>query len=738
MKRPTCVRTAVLTALYIGTAMNAQGQTAPADSSDESRGSDVLEEIVVTAQKRAENLQDTPLSVTAVSGEDMLARQVLTMQSLAQSVPNFDFGLYSGNAHIAIRGMGFDSINPGAEARVAYHTDGVYVSRPAVVLGTFFDINRVEVLRGPQGTLYGRNSTGGSVNVITNDPTDSLEGYYRQTIGNYSQFIEEGAIGGPIGETVSGRLAFQVNNRDGYGENRVTGNDIDNVKSWSARGKLKLQMSDDFDILLSGDYHEEDDQNYGFHYMGPGNPNVVPPGVTLGVPIAESSRDIAQTFDPINDRTIWGAGLVATWNIGDALTIRSITGYRDSKYRAFSDATGMGGTLLPFNQIEESQSFSEEVQLAKETDKYNWIVGLYYFDEDIKSFSEAPVNAALFGGDSDFLFQGYWAGGKLSTKAYAAFGQLTYNFTDAWSATLGLRYGDEEKTINDGIQFDLAREYSPSNDLALLATQKDSISNDSFTPKIGLEYRVSPEVMTYVSVSDGYKSGSFDNGAVAPPYEPEEVLAYEVGLKGEWFDRRLQANMAAFYYDASDLQVSVIVNTAVLTKNAAKAEAKGFEFELNAIPAPGWKIDFALGYLDSTYTEFVTADPQRPELGEQDLSGNYLPQAPEWTIHLGLQDEISLAHGGSLTLRVEGNHTSNMYFTPFNVAVNEREANTKANAFVTYRSADEHWSVQAYGRNLTDEKVIAYNTPTSGFSGYPVVGYFEPPRTYGLVFGYNF
>lgn len=734
VRRVTAYVAFVMT-LGLSFVQTADGQTTPVTAAG---APDALQEIVVTAQKRSENLEDTPLAVTALTGADLQQRQVLSVESLAESVPNFDFGVYSGNAHLAIRGLGFDSINPGAEARVAYHEDGVYLARPADILGTFFDVDRIEVLRGPQGTLYGRNSTGGSVNVITNDPTSSFDGYYRQSIGNYSTFIEEGAVSGPLTSGVTGRLAFQVVNHSGYGENLETGNEIDNAKSWSVRGKLKFQLADNFSLLLTADYHREDDSNFGFHYMGPGNPNVVPPGVTLGVPIAQNSYDIAQAYDPINKRDIWGVSAVADWKLNDTMSLRSISAYRYSNYQAFSDATGMGDALLPFNQVEKSDSASEELQLTQDAKSYHWIMGLYYFHEYVNSFSQAPVNAALFGGSLDTLLQGYWAGGTLSTTASAIFGQGTYDFTSNFSVTLGVRYGYERKGINDGLQFDVARIYSPTNPLDLIATQQDSITENSFTPKIIFEYHPADQLMTYLSVSKGYKSGGFDNGAVAPPYGPENVIAYELGLKGQWFDRRLQMNADVFYYDARDLQVSVIVNTAVMTENAARAHAKGAELELDALPAKGWKADLAVGYLDSTYAEFMTADPQRPDLGVQNLSGNKLPQAPEWTVQAGLQYAASFGDRGTLTTRAEDYYVSTTYFTPFDSPVNERPSNNRVNGFITWASPDERWTAQLYGKNLANKKVIAYNTPTSAFSGYPVVGYFQPPRTFGVTVGYHF
>ncbi len=714
-----------------GVAVHAQEAPIAASSADQ------IEEIVVTAEKRSQNLQDAAVSVTALTGASLDARHIVDIQALAESIPNFDFGVYSGNAHLAMRGLGLDSVNPGAEGRVAFYADGVYVSRPADVLGTFFDVSRVEALRGPQGTLYGRNATGGSINLITNDPTPTFSGYYDQTVGNFSQTIEEGAISGPIADRVQGRFAFQVNDHSGYGHNLVTGSEIDNARTFSFRAKLNIRITDSVDLHLSADYHKEDDANYGFHYMGPGNPNITPAGVLLGAPSIANSYDIGTAEDPRNNRNIWGVGAVTSWQINDSTSLKSITGYRYSKYNDFSDATGQGLNLLPFDQVEQSNAYSEELQLAQTKEKYNWLAGLYFFHEYIDSFSQAPLLAALFGGPIDEQFQGYYAGGNLRTTAAAAFGEFNYYFTEGLSATIGLRYGWEKKSVIDGLQFDVTRDYSPTNPLDLAATQNESITQNAVTPKFGLNYQIASDELVYLTISKGYKSGGFDNGAVAPPYGAETVWAYEVGLKGQWFERRLQSNLAAFFYDATNLQVSVIQDTTVFTKNAAEATAKGVEEEITAILAPGLKADASVGYLISRYKSFTTADPQRPELGPLDLAGRYLPQAPTTNLQAGLQQTWG-TRIGDITLRGEGFYVSKIYFTPFNVGVNSMGGHFKGNAFLNYLSTDGRWSAQLYGRNLTDKKIIAYSTPTSAFDGFPVVGYLEPPRTYGLQVGIHF
>jgi iron complex outermembrane receptor protein len=273
-----------------------------------------LDEITVTAQKRETNIQTTAIAVSAVAGESLVQAQVTNIEGLAQSLPSVNFGQTTGNARIAIRGVGFDNISLGNEGRVAYHVDGVYISRPAAALASFYDVERIEVVRGPQGVLYGRNATGGAVNVILHAPDRELNGYIDGTIGSYSLYKLEGAVGGPLGDSVSGRLSFQVLDRGGYGDNLTNGFDVDDQSTQAVRGQIRFQPSESVDLTLSGDYFTEDDHAYSFHYITQGSlaypatpttpalPGAVPKGLRVGGTIPSDLRDSTSDSGPLNDR----------------------------------------------------------------------------------------------------------------------------------------------------------------------------------------------------------------------------------------------------------------------------------------------------------------------------------------------------------------------------------------------------------------------------------------------------
>ncbi len=735
----------LLRSILIGsTALAAQGAYAQDGTQSRSDTADadasVLEEIIVTAQKRAESIQDVPAAITALTGANLETRQITNIASLVSAVPNVDFGTYGGVARIAVRGIGFDTINPGAEGRIAYHVDGVYISRPSATVGTFFDVERVEVLRGPQGTLYGRNATGGSINVITRAPTNELDGYLRVGYGNYDQITTAGAIGGPLTEGVRARIAFNTEDRDGYGRNIVTGRDIDNAQRRGVRGALSFDLSTSATIDLTADYYHENDRSYGNHFLGQGNAFVQPIGLVLGGQVPADRRDIANPIDPRNDRTFWGLAARAEIDLGGPM-LRSITGYRDSQYEVRTDLDATSAPLSTFFFREKARQISQEFQLAKEEGTLQYLAGLYYFDEKITGGSVIPFDIAILGLPS-FFAQGYAVFGDTHTKAAAAFGQVDYALSDQFTVTAGARYSWEKKHIDDLFQFDLARPYSPTNPFSPLLTREDSTTNKAFTPKLGLEYRPHDDLMLYATVSKGFKSGGFNLGDTQPAYDPEEIWAYEAGLKGTWADGRVRMNIAGFYYDYTNLQVSKVVGTQIVVENAASSIVYGMENEITIVPVDNFQVDIAAAWLHSKYKGFVTADPARPELvtpenptGAVVLDGNQLTQAPALSVNVGAEYRLDVGDG-RLSLRGEVNYQDRVYFTPFNIKAVSRPANTKINAFLTYEGAN--WTASLWGRNLTNKTTIGNALINSGLFGFPITGTLDPPRTYGIEIGYRF
>lgn len=694
-----------------------------------------LDEIVVTAQRRETAVQDTPLAINAVGGEEMAARQITDLEALSQALPNVNFGRNVGFARIAIRGIGLDTTTTGQEGRVAYHLDGVYISRPSATTGTFFDIDRVEVVRGPQGTLYGRNATAGAINVITNDPTDTPEGFLRTTLGNYNLMSAEGAVGMPLGGPFSARLAGQIVRRDGYGRNLFLNDDQDDQATESLRGKLRFAPSDTFDIVLSADYHSEDDHNYTYHYLGAGKAGVVPLGQRLGGSTAEGPRDGYADSATMNRRTFRGLGAVATLDLPWA-TLTSVTGFRDSRVRWSSDQDNTEVAVAVFNMVERSKQFTQELRLAGEFSRGNWLVGAYYFDEDIFGYNDfTPMTRAVVGGPNT-LARGLYYGGDIKAQSYAVFGQVDYELTEDLILTLGARYSDESKEVDEfTTRLDLVT--LPGAAPVIRARQQASVDADSVSPRLGLQYEISPDAMVYASYAKGFKSGGFNLGAINAAYEPEELTSYEVGLKADWLDGRLRTNVSAFNYGYDNLQVQKVVGAAVQVLNAASAEIRGIEAEIKALPHENLELGLDVSLLDSEYKDFRTSDPARAELGEIDLSGNQLSQAPDYTVSLSVQYTMPTQYG-EFRARVESRWVDRVYFSPFNVPETAQAANNKINLFLNYEHPDGRWTASAFVRNLTDEDTIASSQVSASLFSFPVLGALEPPRTFGVQLGYAF
>ena len=694
-----------------------------------------IHEIVVTAQMRSESLQTVPLSISALSGDALTNRGITSLASLATSVPSMTFGSYGGIARISVRGIGFDMINPGGEGRVAYHVDGVYISRPAATMGTFFDVERVEVLRGPQGTLYGRNATGGSINVITCKPRNQFEGYLEVGYGNYNALTAEGAVSAPLAEGLGVRLAFTGERRDGYGKNIVTGHAIDNARRYGFRGTVSAKIGDVGKFDLIGDYYHENDRNYGNHYFGQANPLITPSGFLFGGVVPANRRDIANDFDPSNDRTFWGLAGRGEFDLGD-FTLASITAYRNSEWKTVTDLDITSAPLSIFSFFEDSHQFSQEVQLNGHVGRAKVILGGYYFTEKIFGGSKIPLDAALVFGPPRHFVQGYVAQGNFSTEAVAGFGQIDYALTEQLTATLGARYSWERKKLDDLVQFDLFTPYPPELPPNPYYQGFHKRSETAFTPKFGIQYEPRKGLMFFANVSKGFKSGGFNIGDANGGFAPETLWSYEAGVKGTFADGSVRINMSGFYYDYKNLQIAKVVNATVPIENAAASTLYGAEAEVTIVPADGLRIEVAPAWLHSKYTDFQSANPANPfNPAPAVLDGNQLMQAPEMSINSAIEYEFAVANG-TVNLRGELNWQDRIYFTPFNEAAVSRPANTKINAFIRYEIGN--WNISVYGRNLANKTTIASALVNSVAVGLPVSGTLEPPRTYGVRVGYHF
>lgn len=728
-----------------------------------SRGDAGDGEIVVTAEKRASSVQKVPIAITALSGDTLAQAGVNDIARLASSIPNFDFGETFGAAKLAIRGIGYANLSTGAEGSVAYNLNDVYIARPAGQIGNFYDVQRVEVLRGPQGTLYGRNATGGLINVYTNRPTDDWSGSGQLTIGNYNDLIVEGGIGGPIAPGIGARIAFFGQNRDGYGTNVVTGNDVDDTRTRAARLTLAFEPASNFSVTVIGDIGRDRSRGRGARLVNqrgltgePGVSGLPVAGIQLGGTAIINGYDIASDVDPRYRRRSGGITVDAKLELND-FTLRSISAWR---HTAFSLNSDLDGTSLPINQIfydEKSNAYTQELNLNYSSEAFDVTTGAYFFAENLQGsfwtpLAYDPVTSALQPGN---WRSNYGAGGDLKARAFAGFAQVSYRPTDRLTLILGGRYSTEKKTDIDlytdfvtSTRFLEAADFVNRN-LPFAAPYKSSKRWNAFTPKFGVNFQVSPQTLIYGSVSKGFKAGIFNLGGTQvipvagggvvlnnPPVNPETVWAYEAGLKTRLLNNRLRMNLAAFYYDYSDLQLTKIDGQNVVLTNATSAKIYGIEAETTFEPVDDFKIDLNASWLHSEFTDFTNSDQGRPGLGQIDLSGNRLPQSPKFTVSGGIEYAAQIA-SGSIVGRAQGFWSSRIFFDEFNVNAVSQPSYAKLDVSLSYRRTDGI-ELTAFVNNVTDKKILETAYQSSSLTGFPVNGFLAPPRTYGVRARYSF
>jgi iron complex outermembrane recepter protein len=712
-----------------------------------------LADIVVTAQRRETNLQSTALAIASLSSDNLEARSINGIADLGRSSPSMDVSLYQGEAQVYIRGIGYTGLVGGTDSSTALHLNGVFLSRSSAAVPGFLDAERVEVVRGPQGTLYGRNATGGSVNIISKVPTSEWAGEASLIVGNYDRYQLFAAAGGPLAsDVVTFRAAVQMEDRDGYTTVVRPGGTRDRVEDKhdiAARLSIAIEPSDRFKLLLIGDYYEADDAATTWLFRGLGvgtNPffrqHITANGGVLPPPY---SRTLGSEIDYVNKPKIWGVSARATFDL-DAVTLTSLTAYRKTEPFSFNDLDLTSSPTLTQFRSEDHKQFSQEVQISSPPDRdFEWIVGLYYFTEDNKVRNEFR-----------FLFIDNMFGlpetpgccllelnGTAKTRAYAAFGEVNYDITERLGIVLGGRYSSERRSGSNAVAF--VNFLQPAFDNIATFVPKDF---NAFTPKIGLNFQASRDVFIYASASRGFKSGGFNIGSYQnTPFNPEKIWAYEMGVRSDLLDRRLRLNMSAFYYDYSDLQVQDTENQNIVIRNAANAVIKGIELEATGLISKYAQIDFGLTYLDSQFKDTCLSDLKRPipapEMGctganQRNIDGFQLPRAPKLKLSIGGQVTLPLGDGGDLTLRGDYTWQERIFFNAFEISDLSERGYGWAKARITYTSPGKHWTLAAFIDNISDVRVMSNLVYSADLVDAQLVGVMAPPRTFGLQAGFNF
>lgn len=728
-----------------------QAGTEAADGGERSRALEVIE---VTARRREENIEKVPVAVSAFTTEDLADMGASNLDGLQGSVPNLNIvqGRGSSSAvNVFIRGIGQPDALQTFDPGVGVYVDDVYYSRIQGALLTLFDVDHVEVLRGPQGTLYGKNSTGGAIKVVTREPSATTTGAVEATLGDYGRAEGRFHLSGSFNEAWSASIAGALIGNDGYVRDPATDHHYNDDDTKSLRAKLQFRPGETFDATLAFDWTH---QNTSLTLGQPVAPLiqtdlVLGPVVLLPAPTTRYDFLTRTSFTPDHgqEMTHKGISLHANWQMSEAWKFKSISAYRWLDSDSFIDIDAsqfeLGDVFVGFKQKQASQEFQFQYDNGGNVQA---IAGLYWLREMVPSHQEAYASDlfALAGSPIDFLRT---IDDDLRTTSYAAFAHATWQFADDWSLSGGLRWTHETKDYDRSTSTFWGTPFQGLDETVAFSGRK---SWSAWTPSISLQKQLSEQTMVYASANRGFKSGGFNGRANSLPevsravFDPEFVWTYELGVKMRSADNRLFANFAVFRSNYKDFQarVSEVLNPESATPtfsfpvlNAARLKMDGFELEGTALIGEGTRISGQLSYLDARYDQFIDPRVQlNPALANLH---DHVPFAPEWSARIALSHTFSFASGSALTLGGDLSYRDETWLSVDNRPGLVQPAYTLAGLFGIFDSADGKWQLRAGVRNLTDR---LYRTDGQEFSsvGNIQTVYYGWPRNYYISARYSF
>ncbi len=730
-----------------------------------------LEEVVVTARKREESLQDTPISVAAFTADDMSNRQIDSTDQLTQVTPNLSFSSHAPSAgnnassQIFIRGIGQTEFLPSTDPGVGLYIDEVYMARSVGASLDFVDLAQIEILRGPQGTLFGRNTIGGAINLTTRRPAEEFGANLEVKLGSDNRFDVLGSLDMPISDSLRTSLSLGSRNRDGYVKRVLDGTDLGDDDSTGGRFAAEWDATENLEFYFSADYVKEEENGapISFNGLAPNLfANLAAGGVLVGDGCAGldaslqdrcASRDWDAgpyanygTFPVESSFESWGSNMTVKWELG-AVSVKSITAYRDMEWTGARDADNTPLTILHTRNDDTQDQFSQELQFSGTAidDRLNWLLGLYYFEESATDDYFVPVAVGTIN-----------SGGKVENDSQAVFGQMTYDLTAQLSLTLGLRWTEENKAFKplqfteslyvfpvsaaetdgaggyvhpfDGNVYPTlggagAAAIVPGGTLLFLPQWNEESYSDT-TPMLNLAYQLNDDVMVYTSYSEGFKSGGFNARNIKPAaairaFEPETAKTVEMGIKADLFDNTLRINGAIFTTDYEDLQFVIREDFAPIVFNAGEAQIDGAELEWTWVPNAAVQVVGGIGYVDAEYKE-LSDELQAGGV----LLSNKLPHVPDLSANLGVAYSFDLAGAGVLTPRLDWSYRDDVVFDALNSEEIAQEAYDIVNASIIWDSPAEKWRVAASVNNLTDELYrLAGNTAIREASSYSETTY---------------
>ena len=687
-----------------------------------------IEEIIVTAQKREQNLNDVGVAVTVFSGADIRAQRLGQPIDLAAQTPNLNINETFGNTvtNVSIRGLGLNDYAVNNNPAAGIYIDEVYLVSPAMLGFQLFDMERVEVLKGPQGTLYGRNTTAGAIKFISKKPTEEFEGYLSADYGRYDHFVLEGALGGRIAEGLTGRAAVQTSQRsDGFQLNRATGGKVGELDRTAWRGLLNWRPSDALDVLVN--VHGGVDNSDTLLIKVD---NVFTP-IDDGIADPYSSSGGNETK---MDNENYGVSLTINWDLSDALTLTSVSGYEDYERSHSEDRDGTILVQLDGLFLNDIEQVSQELRLTYVKDDYALIGGLFYGNDKVstRDIFESPDLLPLFGA-AFATAQAIGNEYKQEADSYAAFGHAEWQFQEDWKLTVGLRYTEEDKDFTGAFTYLQLGEARTEIQVFPPAANAYSVSN--LSGKAGIDYTGFDNALLYASFSRGFKSGNFQgqltfNPADLQAFDKELVSAYEIGAKTQLLNNTLQFNLAAFFYDYEGVQIygpifQSVVGPLFGITNAGDAEVYGAEFDLLWRVTTGLDLRLGLGLLDTEITDSFV-----PNVAE----GSGLPNSPNLNFNAAISYQWNLTPGLVADIMLDTAYKDDVSYDIVNQPMETLEDGywiTNARAGIS--SANGNWGIHLWGKNITDE---VYRTQVLTSS----VGFGENyslPATYGVSVDLN-
>ncbi|MDH5191283.1 MAG: TonB-dependent receptor [Gammaproteobacteria bacterium] len=683
--------------------------------------------IIITPEWREIDIQKMPMTVNVLSGDVLDSSGIEDSMDLQYRVPGFVFKSNSVLGQPFLRGVGSDLISAGSDASVSTFVDGVYQARSADSIHHFYDIERVEVLKGPQSVHLGRNVIGGAVSIINTEPKFYHEAYADMELGSFDKQQFRGMVNIPIDDYhTSIRFAGLVSQRDGYTKNIFSGRELDNEDIYSFRGKLLYSPSSEISILFGAERTREDSTRSFGNQPDPGIG--VNGGILAGGTVPADPRQVTHNTDDSVFMQSDRLSAKVDWAL-DGMDFISLTAYQKSRVVMTIDLDGTEINYSSNSPWESSEFITQEFRWASRNNRsLGWVAGLYYLHEEAKQRLDTRLPLVNVRNRP---------GGDVMTDSYAAFGQLSYEINPAWKATAGIRYSYDKRSLDfDQTLEDPLGVLGPAG--TTVVTQADAKNWDAVTPEFGIEYSVDKNKVLYANISRGFKSGGFNTSAAQSSFSPEYLWAFEGGMKSTFPAHAVRINGALFLYDYKDMQLLTLPQGAPATAyptvaNAAKATVQGLDLEIQVGITERLDLSLAMTMLDAQFDSFISVDPNN-KTDDPDRAGDPLPQAPKLSLNLGINYQYFLEAG---TLNFIGNYRyqSSVYFNAFSDPAVRQGGYGLIDVGLIYESRKGRWYAEFYGKNLTD-KLYAENIIRQD----PLAGtqyFWGAPRTFGLRVGYR-